>query len=131
MGKKVYSLIWLDYNLRKSGIVGKCFSYDLSADYSCLHIVYLDKNLDRQFISVFRSSEKCYRIFYNGELISKRTSYETGEYLYNLLGDLIGRSEEYGQMTLAELRSCDNLTYNEKLNIYRRLNKKDSPGQGD
>jgi hypothetical protein len=121
---KTYSLIWLDDNLRRSGIAGRCFKYELSAAKDCLHIVYLDRYLQEQFIAVFRTSRLCYRIYYSGKFVTARTVKAATVRMSGILTDIITESEYYSVMTVAEYMSLDTLTHKNKLELFRRLENK-------
>jgi hypothetical protein len=117
---KTYSLIHLDDNLCRAGVARQCLRYSLSGDNACLHIVYLDNYLREQYISVFRTSRLCYRIYCNGVMTSKRTCRETAEHLAAVLSELIEKNDYYKTITVAELASLSDMTYTARLNLFRR-----------
>jgi isocitrate lyase len=119
---KLHSLVWLDYDLKRVGISGRCYRYELSAAHDCLHIAYLDKMLNEQFISVFRTSRLAYRIYYNGELLTARTAAAAAKLLDGILTKLITDNEYYSVMTVAEFLQF-NRAPNKSVELYTRLKK--------
>lgn len=117
---KIYSLVYLDYNLKQLGIAGKCFKYELSGAKDCLHIVYLDSYLQEQFIVVFRTSRLCYRIYHNGNLITRRSCKLATVCVSDILTDIISLNDYYNVMTVSELNKLQAITYNKKLELFRR-----------
>jgi len=124
LSARQYDLIELDGLLRRSGARAKCFKYLMDEGSSALCIVYHDHYFEERFLLVFRTSRLCYRIFYEGDLISKRTAKQTAEYLHVLLSDLITRCEKYKVMTVAEFNQYTGFTYSNKLDLFRRLEEK-------
>jgi hypothetical protein len=115
-----YSLISLDHELKTAGLTQSCIKYALSGDSLCLHIVYLDYSLAEQYISVFRTSRLCYRIYYNGVMTSKRTCREAFNFLAAVLTEVIAKNEYYKTITVAELGNLSGMSYTDRLNLFRR-----------
>lgn len=120
-GKDGYGVGELDYLLGLSGARAKCFKYLLSASRSELCIVYHNRYFEERFLFVFRTSRLCYRIYYEGTLVSKRTAAEAAEYLHVLLADIIKRCSQYKVMTVAELNRFTGFTYSNRMDLFRRL----------
>jgi hypothetical protein len=120
---KRYNLIYLDYRLRATGFARRCLRYELSSNKEVLHVVYLDFLLEEQFISVFRTSRRAYRVYYAGELVRKCSVKETAEYLDGLMSAIIADGEFYDVMTVSELNRLDRMEYNKRMDLYRRGRK--------
>jgi len=118
------TLTYLYHELTKRNFLVLFRRHKLSADKSCLHIVYLDYLLEEQFITVIRTSALAYRIYYDNELTRTRTVKETVDRLEAIFDEILNKSKLYSVMTVSELRHYDRDDYEKRDELRKRLDNK-------
>lgn len=117
----IYNLASLIWSLRDIGYFSFCRRYEVSADNSTLYIVFFDYILHEQFITVFRTSVLCYRVYYNGKLYSARTLIKALDLLDRIRLLILDNNKLYGVMTVSELKTLRLRRASAKADIFRRL----------
>jgi len=118
--KEKHCLTWLYKNLVTAGLNKLCLRHEISTGIEDIHIVYLDKYLNERFITIFRSSKLSFRIRYNGQTLTARTSKAATALVLELLHDIVSGSDWSKSMTVFEYVNKDIITHGDKVKLYTR-----------
>jgi len=120
--KKVrYCLTWLYSNLCEAGLNNLCLRHEISSGLEDLHIVYLNKLLQEKFISIFRTSRLCFRIRYDGKLLTAKTTKSATVLVLDILQQILASCEWSKAMSVHEYVSKTSITHGDTIKLYTRL----------